>query len=189
MNHAVKEVTVRLSASKMDQKGDMVERCWGCICHGGLSKICPYCHVTSHLHWLQQEFVNINDNSPVFPTAEGGLCSKESVVETIEAMVKIEGGTLTTSGGERLYGGHSFRTGTVNTQRPRSGQRHSPAQTPCVYGSGCGPASGLTPKRARLAMSSGLSSPRTKSPPPLELAMESRSALLCSRARCSAARR
>ena len=78
-------VTLCLPVSKVDWKAKGARRTWQCICDS--FSVCP-------LHVLQRHFENLSDKTewaPLFPSSEGGFCTKDGVVTTIRSMARLAG--------------------------------------------------------------------------------------------------
>jgi hypothetical protein len=102
-------VTWHLTASKTDYLALGTSRSWGCLC--GVPKLaCPYHLALEHLQWLKSSGHFANGlESPLFPTLDGGVASKASVVDTFELIGVRLGQRTHDKSGLRLFGGHSPR--------------------------------------------------------------------------------
>lgn len=102
-------VSVFSLASKNDFSGNGVWRTLGCLCGDGDTLLpCPYHIAIAQKAWLQDRGFG---DGPFFPTVSGGTCEKPAVVAVIEAFAKATGVETVSPGGDKLFGGHSLRTG------------------------------------------------------------------------------
>ena len=103
-----KEVTWKLPASKSDHMALGVSRSWPCLC--GLHTIpCPYHLALEHLAWLTGSEFSSDPESPLFPSVDGSMASKATVVVTFEQIGLLCGQPLISDTGLRLFGGHTPR--------------------------------------------------------------------------------
>jgi hypothetical protein len=102
------ELSWHLTSSKSDPLALGTTRTWGCLC-GVDSLPCPYHVARSHLAWLSASGFSTADDSPLFPTTDGGFAAKTAVVSSFEALASLCLQPLHNANGERLMGGHTPR--------------------------------------------------------------------------------
>ena len=112
----IDKVTLRVSwnlpTSKTDPKALGKTRSWGCTCDGLRLSPCPYHAALDHQELLLRLFgknETLPADLPFFPTADGLVASKESVVLTLESVARKLGQPLKSPDGQRLWGGHTMR--------------------------------------------------------------------------------
>ena len=107
-------VAWKLPATKTDPQAASTTREWGCLCGetGKTVALCPAHVAIDHLKLLEHRFGSeqiVSGELPLFPNEEGGFCTKESVVESIEHIAAMTGASLQDDMGRRAFGGHSCR--------------------------------------------------------------------------------
>ena len=79
--------TLSLAGSKTDPQGIGCKRTWGCVCGGTARVACPYHAALAVRSELKRRFGRADGtlppNMPLFPTADGGWCSREGFIATI----------------------------------------------------------------------------------------------------------
>ena len=112
--------TLVLPVSKTDQAAAGVRRSWGCVClneqdPSRLSAPCAYHAAVTLADVLCDKFANnegfVPGGVPLFPNSDGGRCTRQAFVATIEAMAILLGLPIVSSDGTRLYGEHTWRVG------------------------------------------------------------------------------
>ena len=104
-----------LPASKSDQLAVGVARVHRCQCKGQASPSCPVHAIWDQLLVLQQLFPSrwqagiADEDLPLFPTAEGQVCSKMAMSDTIRHAATQLGVTLASPDGSERVTGHSLR--------------------------------------------------------------------------------
>ena len=104
-----------LPASKSDLRADGVERVHVCGCEGAQKPGCPVCSMRKHLTFLRTAFPamvrgeSFADDFPLFPTDQGGVCSKEAMSATLVEAAKFLGVPLESPDGSEVISGHTLR--------------------------------------------------------------------------------
>ena len=118
-------VSWALPASKSDQQALGVSRTHGCCCSGAFRRRCPVHAAWDQLLILEEKFPDCfeprgsrteaeppvcrDDSLPLFPSAAGGICTKEAITETIIQAAKfLKVPTEKPDQSERVSG-HSLR--------------------------------------------------------------------------------
>ena len=105
------EVSITLPVSKNDPLGSGAVRTLGCLCSVSPG-ICPFHVASEHVEFVRGQHWDVaTEELTLFPTVDGMVCSKQSVVDTIKGFVIDMKMPVLGPSGEELYGGHSFRTG------------------------------------------------------------------------------
>ena len=109
-------VSWSLPASKSDPRAEGVERTHRCACSDGrFSPGCPVCAMRDHLSFLRKAFPKAVQGStfskdfPLFPTESGGVCSKESITETLPAAADLLEVPQSSADGSEVISGHTLR--------------------------------------------------------------------------------
>ena len=105
-------VTWNLPASKTDPKALGKTRSWGCTCDCLLSNPCPYHSAVTHQDRLLERFGKdgvLPNDLPFFPSNDGLVVSKDSVVATMEELAKLLRLPVRSADGQKLWGGHTMR--------------------------------------------------------------------------------
>ena len=109
-------VTFTLPASKNDQSAAGASRTHGCSCRDGAPDAgCPAHAAWDQLIVLRRMFPQCWDGEtpspdlPLFPTASGGVCTKEAVTETILVAADALGVSRSNEDGSERVSGHSMR--------------------------------------------------------------------------------
>ena len=96
-------------------KAEGVERThyWECV--GSAAADCPVCAMRAHLEFLAKAFPGeVEDGKfkhdfPLFPDADGRICSKAAMAGTFEVAARYLGLPLTSLDGSEVISGHSLR--------------------------------------------------------------------------------
>ncbi len=112
VDDVARTVTIPLPAHKTDPKAVGCSRTWGCVCKGG-DEPCAYHAVAAQLALLRSHFgvVQLPEDLPLFPTAEGRTVAKAKIVEAYEYLAGRLSLPLRDQHGRRNFGGHSLRVG------------------------------------------------------------------------------
>lgn len=110
-------VSVYLPASKNDREGNGVSRQLSCICVDGAHVLCPY-HAALRLRdHVVSKYPGgvVPHRTPFVLSAVGGVCEKDAIVSTIEALAKRINAPILDPAGNSIYGGaqHENRWRTV----------------------------------------------------------------------------
>ena len=74
---------------------------------------CPYCAVEAAILHNEANHADehgmVQEDTPLFPRADGGICSKQGIVEALEQLCVRTNQPVLTDAGDPLMGGHSFR--------------------------------------------------------------------------------
>ena len=102
----------RLPISKSDPTASGCIRKWGCICGGNADLACPFHAAQSLMRELHNRFGlegRLPPELPLFPTAQGGWCTRTGFVATVDSIAQKLGLPLTDEHGRRAYGEHVWR--------------------------------------------------------------------------------
>eukprot|EP00435_Cladocopium_sp_Y103_P050888 s1251_g15.t1 len=98
-------VSIRLPVSKVDWQARGCTRTWHCLCDKGLP--CVMHILKEHVQFLGREFGG--REASLFPTTDGQICTKQSVVDTIRKAIDLTGGSSKDASGNWRVSGHTFR--------------------------------------------------------------------------------
>ena len=108
------KVVFELPASKTDQKAIGAVRSHGCSCLEGFDPLCPAHAAWDRMLLLRRRFGAgrhgaLPRDLPLFPTLQGGKCSKEAMTLTIEHAALALRVPLSSPDGSERVSGHSLR--------------------------------------------------------------------------------
>ena len=110
LDPALSRITWNLPVSKGDPIAVGKHRPWGCLCGAGAEgHPCPFHCMAAHLGQLRDHFGDLDEESPVFPTAAGSVVLKAHMEKCIEQTAELLGQPFRDGEGRPRFGGHSLR--------------------------------------------------------------------------------